>query len=138
MNDTASDRALSVPRPAAHDASRNRALGARGEAIAAAYLEDRGCRVLERNWRNGGAGELDLIVRDGDAVVAVEVKTRSGVGFGHPLEAVTATKARRLRRLLIAWTKERRPRAERLRIDAVGIVLRGGERPDIHHLRGIG
>lgn len=136
------DHPAASPRPfpaarTAHDAGRNRALGAHGEDLAAEYLAGLGYRVLERNWRSGRSGELDLVLLDGADVVAVEVKTRSGTDYGHPLEAVTLAKARRLRRLLLAWVRERRPQAARLRIDAVGIVLKPGTRPVIHHLKGI-
>ncbi len=116
----------------------NQALGARGEQLAAEYLEERGYRLLERNWRAGRAGELDLVARDGDCIVAVEVKTRSGLGYGHPLEAITALKAGRLRRLLLHWVRESGQQAPRLRVDAVGITLRAGEQPRIDHLQGIG
>jgi len=118
-------------------AERNRELGARGEALAAAYLEGLGYQLLDRNWRSGREGELDLVARDGEEIVAVEVKTRSGTTAGHPLESITARKAQRLRRLLLSWVRERHPRAPGLRIDAVGIVMRSGEDPRIHHLRGI-
>ena len=62
-------------------------LGALGERIAAAYLTDAGLRVLDRNWRCR-EGELDIVAREGDALVFCEVKTRRGIGFGHPVEAV--------------------------------------------------
>lgn len=115
----------------------NQTLGQQGEQAAADYLQSLGCRVLARNWRCGRQGELDLVVRDGDCLVAVEVKTRGGSGYGSPFEAITARKAARLRRLLHAWVREHRPGAERLRIDAVAIVLIPGEAPRIDHLRGI-
>lgn len=121
----------------AHDAERNRELGAQGEELAAQYLVSLGYRLLERNWRHGRAGELDLVMSDGQTVVAVEVKTRRGTGYGHPLEAITVAKASRLRRLLLAWVRDRRPRAARLRVDAVGIVLSPTDEPRITHLRGI-
>ena len=73
-------------------------LGAHGERIAAAYLTDSGLRVLDRNWRCRD-GELDIVARDGDALVFCEVKTRRAVGFGHPVEAVGHAKQRRLRTL---------------------------------------
>lgn len=117
---------------------RNRELGARGEQLAAAYLESLGCTVLVRNWRDGRQGELDLVMKDGDCIVAVEVKTRSGTGYGTPLESITARKAARLRRLLLAWVSEHKPRAVSLRIDAIAVLLVGDrEAPRIEHLRGI-
>jgi putative endonuclease len=100
-------------------------LGARGERIAEQHLVRRGLTVLDRNWRCP-QGEIDLVLRDGDEVVFVEVKTRSSVAFGHPLEAITAAKLARLRRLAGAWC-EAHPgvdgsRPGRIRIDAVAVI----------------
>jgi putative endonuclease len=89
----------------------HRALGVQGEALAAEYLESLGWQILDRNWRDGRRGELDLVVRDRDVVIAVEVKTRSGTGYGTPFEAITSLKASRLRRLLLGWVREHRPAA---------------------------
>jgi putative endonuclease len=117
-------------------AARSRALGVQGEQLAVNYLNERGYQILARNWRVA-RGELDIIAADGDTIVAVEVKTRSGVGFGNPLEAITLQKTQRLRRLLLSWVRAEQPRARDIRIDAIGITLRQGERPRIDHLEGI-
>lgn len=71
------------------------ALGRYGEDLAARLLADAGMAVLERNWRCR-AGEIDIVARDGDAVVFCEVKTRRAGCFEHPMEAVTPAKADRL------------------------------------------
>ena len=74
----------------------------RGEEIAATHLRNAGMLILDRNWRPHGsevAGEVDLIARDGDALVIVEVKTRRSLAFGTPVEAVTRRKIRQLRSL---------------------------------------
>ena len=97
------------------------ALGRRGEAIAARHLERSGFTILERNWRCT-QGEIDLVAQDGDEVVFVEVKTRSSVDYGHPLEAITPVKLARLRRLAGAWCAEHPGVAARIRIDAVGVI----------------
>jgi putative endonuclease len=113
-------------------------LGRRGEDVAAEWLEAQGMRVLERNWRCP-AGEIDLVALDGDDVVVVEVKTRSGTGYGHALESVTAAKLARLRRLAAAWSRAHPGRGRGLRIDVVGITVErchGHER--IEHVRGAG
>jgi len=120
-----------------HRTSHNRRLGARGEALAAEYLEARGYRIVDRNWRGGRQGELDLVARDGEEIVAVEVKTRSGTASGHPFEAITPAKARRLRGLLLSWVREHREHADGLRVDAIGIVLPAHEAARIEHLRSI-
>lgn len=119
-----------------NETNHNQSLGARGEQIASDYLEERGFRIIERNWRNR-FGELDLIAVDRGTLVAVEVKTRSGTGYGNPLEAITARKASRLRRLLHDWRREHGVRAADCRIDAVGITVRGETAPRIDHLQGI-
>ncbi|WP_353828219.1 YraN family protein [Agromyces sp. SYSU T0242] len=114
----------------------NTELGRRGERLAAEHLEARGMRVLERNWRCRH-GEIDLVVRDGDETVFVEVKTRSGDGYGHPFEAITARKLARLRRLALAWCHERGARSGRIRIDAVAVFAPATEPAIVEHLRGV-
>lgn len=108
--------------------------GARGEAAACAHLEQLGYEILERNWRHA-LGEIDIIARSGDTIVFVEVKTRSGVGFGHPFEAITHDKARRLRRLARQWAAEAVTAPRRIRIDAIGVIWpHGDDAPVIEHL----
>ena len=111
-------------------------LGRRGEDLAARYLEDAGYRLLERNWRCR-QGEIDIIARTADTLVFVEVKTRSSLAFGHPFEAITATKLARLRGLAGAWCAERSPSAARIRLDAIAVIAPRGRRPEIEHLRGV-
>ena len=96
-------------------------LGKKGEALAADFLTDAGMQVVERNWRCS-QGEIDLVVRDGDELVFVEVKTRSGLGYGHPLEAITVAKLARLRRLAAAWCAAHPGPHGLVRIDAVAVV----------------
>jgi putative endonuclease len=110
-------------------------LGARGERIAAAYLTDSGLRVLDRNWRCR-EGELDLVARDGDALVFCEVKTRRGTGFGHPVEAVTPAKQRRLRVLAQRWLSGHDEHAPDVRFDVIGVLVRPGRPALVTHLRG--
>src|SRR5665213_650348 len=78
------------------------ALGRYGEAFAADYLISAGMTVLDRNWRCRD-GEVDIVAVEGDVLVICEVKTRRGVEFGTPLDAVTPAKAARLRRLASRW-----------------------------------
>jgi putative endonuclease len=63
-------------------------LGRTGEQVAAEYLERAGLRVLDRNWRSA-TGEIDIVATERRVLVVCEVKTRSGTGFGTPLEAIT-------------------------------------------------
>jgi putative endonuclease len=80
------------------------ALGRHGEQVAARFLTQAGLTVLGRNWRCS-QGEIDIIALDGRTLVICEVKTRSGVRFGTPLEAVSKPKLRRLRRLAVTWVR---------------------------------
>lgn len=107
---------------------RRRQTGASGEDLAAAWLERQGWRILARNWRCR-SGELDIIATDPDGVLVVcEVKTRRGLGFGHPLEAVVYAKAARLRRLTSEWLGEQGMPYFRVRIDAIGVLIEHGEK----------
>ena len=109
-------------------------LGSLGEEIAVTYLTDAGLRVVDRNWRCR-EGELDIVARDHDALVFCEVKTRRGVGFGHPVEAVNATKRRRLRTLGQRWLSAHDEHASELRFDIVGVLVRPGRPALVTHLR---
>jgi putative endonuclease len=111
-------------------------LGQRGERLAESFLTRAGLVILDRNWRCA-QGEIDLVARDGDELVFVEVKTRSSTAFGHPLEAITAPKLARLRRLAAAWCAEHEARAAAIRVDAVAIVAPRSGEPVIEHLRRI-
>lgn len=98
-------------------------LGRAGEDRAARYFQGLGYTVLARNWRSRD-GELDLVVADAAALVAVEVKTRRGEDFGHPFEAIDARKRARLWRLAVAFAAAHPDlvRGRRLRIDAIGLT----------------
>lgn len=101
---------------------RKQALGSRGEDLAAEFLEDAGLVVLERNFRCA-RGELDIIARDGDTAVFVEVKTRRTAMLGSPLEAVTRTKLARIRILAGIWLSGQDEYFTSARIDALGIIM---------------
>jgi putative endonuclease len=107
-------------------------LGVRGERIAERHLIARGFELLDRNWRCA-QGEIDLVLRDGDETVFVEVKTRSSTAFGHPLEAITVAKLARLRRLAAAWCQAH-PGTGRIRIDAIAVLAPHRAPATVEHL----
>jgi putative endonuclease len=113
------------------------ALGAYGEELAARHLEVQGMVLLDRNWRCE-AGEIDLVLRDGDVLVVCEVKTRSSLRYGTPHEAVTDIKVARLRRLAYRWVQDRGVAVRDIRIDLVGIVRPRRGASLLDHVRGIG
>lgn len=117
--------------------SRNE-LGALGEQVAVEHLRSLGFSIVTRNWRCRH-GELDVIAVDGDeTVVFVEVKTRTGDGFGGLEQAVTPLKLRRIRRLAGVWLAGQDRRWPELRIDVVGVRIGRRRSPEITHLRGVG
>lgn len=102
------------------------------------HLQRLGLRIVERNWRCR-YGELDVIAADGDGTaVFVEVKTRSGDGFGGLEHAVTPRKLGRIRRLAGIWLAGQEVRWPRLRIDVIGIRVGRCSAPEVMHLRGVG
>jgi putative endonuclease len=111
-------------------------LGRRGETLAAQYLEAAGLRILDRNWRCP-AGEIDLVALDGATLVVIEVKTRSTVLYGHPLEAITAEKLERLYLLAVRWARAHGLPFRDLRIDAVAVIDDGAREPVLEHLRAV-
>lgn len=94
-----------------------------GEELAARYLVDRGWRILDRNYR-AGSRELDLVASRAGVVAFVEVKTRRGAEFGHPLEAVTRKKRAEVTAAARAWLRAHpgSPGVRR-RFDAVAVLL---------------
>jgi len=115
----------------------NSALGAYGERVAARHLVDEGLVVLDRNWRCD-AGEIDLVLRDGDVLVFCEVKTRSGTAYGHPLEAVDAVKTERLVRLGDRWREEHDVAVTDVRFDVVAVLRSTRGAAEVEHVRGLG
>ena len=110
-----------------------RPLGRRGEDAAARFLRRRGYLILERSSRSK-PGELDLVALDGQTIVFVEVKTRRQSETGHPAEAVTLDKQRRLTRLAVTWLKRHRLLEQPARFDVVAITWPDdGHRPTIEH-----
>lgn len=120
--------------------TRRQLLGEWGEDLAVGHLEAAGLEVVQRGWRCRH-GELDVVARDGDELVVVEVRTRSGTAFGTPAESVVGRKAARLRRLAAAWLAAERPDwpVRGVRVDVVGVVRdrTGRTAPVVEHLRDV-
>jgi putative endonuclease len=106
-------------------------LGKRGEELAARYLEEKGYKILETNWRFG-RNELDLIAEDGDTLVVVEVKTRQSNAIGDPEMAVTREKQRVIIRSANAYVRWKHRDIE-VRFDIVSILMKG-ETLTINHI----
>jgi putative endonuclease len=114
--------------------TREQDLGRRGEELAARHLTERGYALVERNWRCR-EGEIDLVMTHAGTTVLVEVKTRAGLAYGHPLEAVTRAKAARLRVLAGLWCEAHPEGRGPVRIDVVGVVWPRGGTPTVDVVR---
>jgi putative endonuclease len=113
--------------------SQKQFIGKYGEDLSAKYLKDRGYQIIGRNWRCN-FGEIDLIAREDNLIVFVEVKTRNGSGYGHPFEAITSLKVSRLRRLAAQWCAEHQISGSNVRLDAIAVLISNGK-VSIEHLK---
>jgi len=102
------------------------AFGRQGELEAAAFLEKKGYRILERNYRSR-YGEIDIIAEDGRVVVFVEVKARGSDRFGAPTASVDERKQKKLLLTAQFYIESRRLFDSDLRFDVVGIETDGGK-----------
>ena len=73
--------------------------GNEGENAAAIFLENKNYKIIERNYRPGNLGEIDIIARDGEIIVFIEVKSRKNLNYGEPEFAVTKNKIEQLKKL---------------------------------------
>jgi len=100
--------------------SENLVLGRIGETEATEYLESLDYKILERNYKNK-IGEIDIIARDGDTLVFVEVKTRSSNSFGYGREAVDFKKQNKIRMTATVYLKYKRLLDSKVRFDVIEI-----------------
>lgn len=110
-------------------------LGKWGEDIATSYLEDKGYQIIERDWKSGRI-DLDIIAREGNTLVIVEVKTRRNRLFGDPEEAVDYRKRQSLRLAINHYVKSH-PRSRQVRFDIISIVGVIGSEPEIDHIKDV-
>lgn len=111
------------------------AVGQYGERVAARHLLDAGLTIVATNWRCAD-GEIDIVAFEHGVVVICEVKTRTSELFGVPAEAVTRTKADRLRRLAMLWLREHPAGGADVRFDVVSVLVPKAGAPVVEHLRG--
>lgn len=106
--------------------------GVQGELLACRHLEEQGYEVLERNWRHA-RHEVDLIVRNRQHLVFVEVKTRSTADHGQPEEAVKKGKRGKLIKAANAYVQAVGTDLS-LRFDIVSVIIHPSGKPYIHHI----
>ena len=113
----------------------NKQTGQHGENIAAEYLKKNGYIILERNVRFSRNCEIDIIAKNKDTYVFVEVKTRTSTSFGHPFEAITKTKYAHIKTGLFSYLQKNNIKNAKFQIDAISVILK----PEIkiQHLKNI-
>ena len=109
-------------------------LGKAGEDAAAKYLEQNGYTIRDRNWRKNHL-ELDIVADKDKELIIVEVKTRTGNGYGGARRAVDARKRALIRRGAAEWRRQL-PEPVPSRYDIVEVLYREGKPPEFRHIRG--
>src|ERR1700712_4725628 len=108
--------------------------GTSGEKLARRFLRRNGFKILYRNFRGRSGGEIDIVCRDGDALVFVEGKTRTCGDFGRPLDAIRSEQERRIARGALAWLRMLDDPDILFRFDVVEVLMIG-EEPRIELIR---
>jgi len=107
-------------------------LGRKGEELAAALCRERGLVILETNHRTQ-AGEIDIIAKDSDILVFIEVKARAGDAYGAPFEAVTMRKRKKIQAVALSYMKKIRQEAP-ARFDVISVSVRDGK-PSLEYIQ---
>jgi putative endonuclease len=110
-------------------------LGARGENLACRFLKKNGYKILYRNFKGRTGGEIDVVCRDRETLVFVEVKTRTREDFGRPLDAVDRDKRKRISRGGLAWLRLLGDPDILFRFDVVEVIIAEGTEPRLEILR---
>jgi len=109
--------------------------GTSGEKLASRFLRRRGFKILYRNFRGRTGGEIDIVCRDGDTLVFVEVKTRSREDFGRPFEAIARDQQNRISRGALAWLRMLDNPDIFFRFDVVEVMMTKESEPRIELIR---
>ena len=97
-------------------------IGKEGEKIAAAYLKKNGYRIIEINFRCS-IGEIDIVAKEKDDLVFVEVKTRKSIELGYPEQAVGIRKQKKMSQLALWYLQKRKIADTNARFDVVAVTL---------------
>ncbi|MGZ7440591.1 YraN family protein [Paenibacillus sp. TH7-28] len=113
-----------------------KARGREAEQAANDYLTALGYTILKRNWRCR-SGELDLIAKDGDTIVIVEVRSRShrAAAFGTPAESITPRKIKQVRDTAAVYFHQTGQTLANVRFDVIAVTYSPGEQPKVEHIK---
>lgn len=107
-------------------------VGRLGEGKSSKYLQKKGYKIIDRNFRHG-YGEIDIVAVKDNVLIFIEVKTRKSVNFGSPIESITKRKLSVLKRTIEYYKKLHPNTPEEMRFDVISVVLGGGQEK-IEHL----
>ena len=107
-------------------------LGKKGEELAAILCTERGLLILEMNHRTP-SGEIDIIAKDGEVLVFIEVKTRAGDFYGAPFEAVTRKKREKIRTVALSYMKRLKKEVP-VRFDVISVTIQG-KKPSLEYIQ---
>lgn len=110
-----------------------KALGSKGEDLAVRFLKKIGYKIIARNYKTH-VGEIDIIAKDGDTTVFVEVKTRADDSFGHPFEAVDKRKRQKIKNLALSYLKKHGKELP-VRFDVLSISYVNNGKKEIEHIK---
>jgi len=110
-----------------------KALGIEGEDLAVKFLKKIGYRIVAKNYKTQ-IGEIDIIARDGDTTVFIEVKTRTNDSFGYPFEAVHRVKRQKLKNLALLYLKKQGKELP-VRFDVLSILCTENGKREIEHIK---
>ncbi|MBS3946151.1 MAG: YraN family protein [Melioribacter sp.] len=110
-----------------------RKTGSEGEEIACEFISKLGYKIVERNYQFGH-GEIDIIAKDGEILVFIEVKYRKNLEYGPPELAITKGKQNLVKRTATAYLWEKEIKDELSRIDVIAILKLPGQKPQINHI----
>lgn len=113
----------------------NKKTGQYGEDEATKFLQKQGYKILERNFRYSRLAEIDIVAKDEDTIVFVEVKTRKTLNCGHPFEAVDYKKLEHIYKAGLAYLKTTEEEYKNFRIDIISVL--GVQNPKIEHLKDV-
>lgn len=111
-----------------------RSTGSYGEKLAVEFLKSIGFEIVEQNY-HFGHGEIDIIAKDKEFLVFVEVKYRKNLEYGEPEYAITKGKQNQIKKIAEAYLAEREIKNQDCRIDVIAILHLSGEKPKINHYK---
>ena len=113
----------------------NRQKGAAGEKIAREYLEKSGYKILNTNFHYSKYSEVDIIEKEKNTIVFVEVKTRSTTNYGHPFESINPKKLEHIYAAALYYLQQTKEQHKNFRIDVISVLT--PENPKIEHLKNV-